>query len=253
MSFLAGRLAAKEGAYFLDQSKQAITRLAPRAAATPTPSITATSSPSADVLPEVLRHSLPPSILRGGGVGNHEAARSSITGSTRWSFRIGESGVGSSVSADALNPLRGFVAMPQVTFGPRRWELPQAGGSVTASTANELRRDQHAHVDPKKLKDVAEGLAQIGKAFAAATAILFGGAVLAFGLAASKLEIHSSDDIRTKGKEIVQPKFEAFKERFNPLRNWAENTSKRWHVEMDHDVNEKSIIKELSKNLGARS
>ncbi|GAB2233794.1 hypothetical protein Droror1_Dr00003023 [Drosera rotundifolia] len=252
MSVLAGRLAAKEGAYFLDQSKQAITRLAPRATTTTTPPpATITSPPSADVLPEVLRHSLPPSIIRGGG--DHVAARSSISGSARWSFRVGESGVGSSVSADALNPLRGFVAMPQVTFGPRRWELPQAGGLVTASTANELRRDQHAHVDTKKLKDVAEGLAQIGKAFAAATAIIFGGAVFAFGLAASKLEIHSSDDIRTKGKEIVQPKLEAFKERFNPLRNWAENTSKRWRVKVDHDVKEKAIIKELSKNLGARS
>ncbi|GAB2225623.1 hypothetical protein Droror1_Dr00006420 [Drosera rotundifolia] len=33
----------------------------------------------------------------------------------------------------------------------------------------------------------------------------------------------------------------------------AENMSKRWRVEVDHDVKEKSIIKELSKNLGARS
>ncbi|GAB2216287.1 hypothetical protein Droror1_Dr00024058 [Drosera rotundifolia] len=72
-----------------------------------------------------------------------------------------------------------------------------------------------------------------------------------FGL--SKVHKDESDDIRTKGKEIVQPKFEAFKERFNPSRNWAENTSKRWCVEIDHDVREKPIIKELSKNLGARS
>ncbi|KAL9263953.1 hypothetical protein AKJ16_DCAP22133 [Drosera capensis] len=118
MSFLAGRLTAKEGAYFLDQSKQAITCLAPRATATTPPPATTTSPPSADVLPEVLRHSLPPSILRGGG--DHEAARSSIT-------------------------------------------------------------DGSCH------------------------------------------------------------------------RQEAENTSKRWRVEVDHDVKEKPILKELSKNLGARS
>lgn len=66
MSFLAGRLAATEGAFFNQHSKQAAIALKQKLNPNSTPSSTSNpnlapgESPSqADVLPEVLRHSLP--------------------------------------------------------------------------------------------------------------------------------------------------------------------------------------------------
>lgn len=41
-----------------------------------------------------------------------------------------------------------------------RWQLPQTEHSVSASTANELRQDRHAPINPEKLKAAAEGLKQ---------------------------------------------------------------------------------------------
>lgn len=94
----------------------------------------------------------------------------------------------------------------------------------------------------------------VAKAFAAATVIIFGGATLTIGLAVSQLELHTvsdifavswslklliicedyivdismnfscvfqTDDIRTKGKDIIQPKFESIKEQMGPLRTWV--------------------------------
>ena len=41
-----------------------------------------------------------------------------------------------------------------------RWQLPQTEHSVSASTANELRQDRDAPINPEKLKAAAEGLKQ---------------------------------------------------------------------------------------------
>ena len=67
MSFLAGRLAATEGAFFNQHSKQAAIALKQKLNPNSTPSPSTSnpnlapggSSSQADVLPEVLRHSLP--------------------------------------------------------------------------------------------------------------------------------------------------------------------------------------------------
>lgn len=260
MSFLAGRLAAKEAAYFLEESKHAITRYIEKNPNPKTPiqnpnslSSSSSSVEVADVLPEILRHSLPSNLFR-----PQEFSNSSISPSnaSKWAIRSPSSSSStqrSSVSPDVLNPLRGFLSLPQVTFGPKRWQLPTAESSVTASTANELRRDQYTHVNPEKLKAAGEGLQHIGKAFAAATAIIFGSAALTFGVAASKLDLHNSDDIRTKGRDLVQPKLEAIKEQLTPLRHWAESTSKKWHLENQQVIKERPIIKELSKILGSKT
>ncbi|XP_049414555.1 uncharacterized protein LOC125877250 [Solanum stenotomum] len=134
-----------------------------------------------------------------------------------------------------------------------RWQLPDTENSVQASTANDLRRDKYTPINPEKLKAAAMGMSQIAKAFAIATALVFGGSALTFGLAASKLELHNPDDIRTKGKDIVQPRLETFKEQLSPLRIWAEEKSKKWRLEKNEDFKEKPLIKELSKILGAKS
>lgn len=190
MSFLAGRLAAAEGAYFLQESKQSVERLSQKNPSSSTPSIPTknheSEAQSADVLPEVLRHSIPikPSHQ------HHQASLPSLSPSSKWRPSSSSSPSHPSISSDAANPLRAFVSMPQVTFGPKRlvipsfpnalhvfvflsewsgplyfhyrWQLPNEEHAVLASTANELRRDRYTHVDPKKLKAAAEGLSQSG-------------------------------------------------------------------------------------------
>ncbi|KAA3474704.1 Guanosine-5'-triphosphate,3'-diphosphate pyrophosphatase [Gossypium australe] len=285
MSFLAGRLAGKEGAFFFQESKQAVNRLVEK-----TPKNLPSNPPSleqqtqADILPEVLKHSLPSKIFR------QPSDASSLSRSSKWALHTHPTNASSS-SPDALNPLRAYVSLPQVTFGPKRWELPTTEHSTMASTANELRKDKYTPLNPEKLKAAAEGLKRIGMAFVVATTMVFGGAALMFGIAASKLELHSvsityytlidnflssitnafslisvmplcvksddmlvkSDDVRTKGKDLVQPKFEMIREQLVPLRTWAENTSKKWHLEREESIKDKPIIKELSKTLGAKT
>lgn len=255
MSFLAGRLAGKEGSYFFQETKQAVTRLAQKhhinkhLPSSPSSSSLQNEAAEADMLPEVLRHSLPSKVFGAQPVSD---SASSLSPKSKWVLQS-DPNSGSSVSKDALNPLRAYVSLPQVTFGPRRWEFPNAQNSISASTANELRRDQHIPISAEKMKAAAEGLTQIGKAFAVATAIIFGGASLLFGLAASKLELHHSDDIRTKGQDLVKPKYEMVREQVMPIRTWAENMSKRWHFEKQTNIKEKPIIRELSKTLGAKT
>ncbi|KAL5794144.1 hypothetical protein ACOSP7_002738 [Xanthoceras sorbifolium] len=256
MSFLAGRLAGKEGAYFFQESKQAVNRLAEKTTAAAAKSSPASSLSSAelelqaDVLPEVLRHSLPAKIF-----GRPADPSSLSTAASKWWVLPADkkTGSGVSVSPDALNPLRAYVSLPQVTFGPKRWALPSQEHSVLASTANDLRRDKYTPMNPEKLKAAAEGLQQIGKAFAVATVVVFGGATVIFSMAVSKLEVHNSDEIRTKGRDLVHPKFEMIREQLTPIRTWAENTSRKWHFEKEEDIKEKPIIKELSRILGAKT
>ncbi|KAL7185846.1 hypothetical protein ACSBR2_027748 [Camellia fascicularis] len=249
MSFLAGRLAGVEGAYFLQESKHAVSRLAQKIKPN-LPSPSSESPPIAieaqsDVLPEVLRHSLPSKIFQ-------PPSESSLSSASKWVLHPDLKNA-SSVSRDALNPLRAYVSLPQVTFGRKRWQLPNTDSSVLASTANELRHDKYTPVNPEKLKAAAVGLSQIAKAFAVATAVVFGSATLMVGLAVSKLELHSSDDIKAKGKDLVQPKLEMFKEQLIPLKNWAGDMSKKWHLERGEDIKEKPLIKELSRIMGAKT
>ncbi|KAG8640582.1 uncharacterized protein LOC122721561 [Manihot esculenta] len=250
MSFLAGRLAGKEAAFFFQESKHAVNRLAeksiPAPKNLPSSPLSSEQESQADVLPEVLRHSLPSYIF------GKPTESSTISTASKWALHSNSDKV-ATVSPDALNPLRAYLSLPHVTFGPKRWELPSQESSVLASTANEMRKDRYTPINPEKLKAAAEGLTQIGKAFAVATAIVFGGATVVFSLAVSKLQLQNSDDIRTKGKDLVQPKLEIIKEQLVPLKTWAENTSKKWHINREEDIKEKPIVKELSKFLGAKT
>ncbi|KAE9614930.1 hypothetical protein Lal_00036115 [Lupinus albus] len=253
MSFLGGRLAGKEAAYFFQESKQAIGKLAEKNHLSNTTNIKLTphdpSSSSSDVLPEVLKHSLPSNLFK------NDTLSSSSTSSfspSKWVLPS-HSKIQSSISSDALNPLRSYLSLPQVTFGPKRWEFPVAENNVSASTANELRKDKYIiHANPEKLKAAAEGLANVGKAFIVATAVVFGGAALVFGMVASKLDLHDISDVKTKGKDVVEPQMENIKELFVPLKIWAENMSRKWHFERE-DVKQKAIVKELSKIWGAKT
>ncbi|KAJ0053684.1 hypothetical protein Pint_01982 [Pistacia integerrima] len=254
MSFLAGgRLAGKEGAFFFQESKQAVNRIVEKTTTnTKNVASPASSSPSlgeqefkADVLPEVLRHCLPSKIF------GRPSDPSSLSTGSKWVLPIDPNA--SSVSPDALNPLRAYLSLPQVTFGPKRYT---------------------PHVNPEKLEAAAEGLHQIGKAFAVATVIIFGGATAIFGMTACKLDAHNvsvsfsvficipfisvevkseTDELRTKARDLVQPKFDIIREQLTPIKTWAENTQKKWHLENQEDFKEKPIIKELSRILGAKN
>ncbi|CAK7349016.1 unnamed protein product [Dovyalis caffra] len=251
MSFLAGRLAGKEGAFFFQESKHAVNRLAEKSTTTvknlPPASSTIEHESQADVLPEVLRHSLPSKIF------SRPYDPSSLSTASKWVLRSDLTNSSSTLTPDDLNPLRAYVSLPQVNFGPKRWQLPAREHSVLASTANEMRKDRYATVNPEKLKAAAEGLLYVGKAFAFATAIVFGGATLVFHLAASRLELRRVDDIRTKGKDLVQPTIYTIKEQFVPLKTWAEDTSKKWRLDRQEDMKEKPLVKELSKVLGVKT
>lgn len=156
---------------------------------------------------------------------------------------------------DALNPLRSYISLPQATFGPKRWQVPDEQPNYLASTANERRRDRNPPpMDPEKLKAVIAGYSQIGKAFLAATILVFGGATAVLLYTANKLQLHSADDVKTKGKDAVQPRANMIKEQVAPLRSWAEEMSQKWHFEGGKEAKEKSaIIRELSRALGART
>ncbi|KAJ6791976.1 Uncharacterized protein M6B38_242505 [Iris pallida] len=247
MSFLAGRLAAIEGAYFLQESKNAAGRLAKKL---PSPSAGARvpqhrqeePGGGADVLPEILRHSIP---IKGTPLESDP----SLSTSSKWLLPPSS---GHRASPDAINPLRAYVSLPQATFGPRRWQLPNEQPAVSASTANDLRQDRYSHINSEKLKALAEGYSQIGKAFALATTVVFGGSAAAFVYTAHKLQMESADDIRTKGKDLIQPGADIMREQLIPIRAWADSMARRWHIE-GGSGKEKSIVKELSKTLGARN
>ncbi|KAM0941751.1 hypothetical protein DsansV1_C16g0141981 [Dioscorea sansibarensis] len=245
MNFLAGRLAATEGAFFLQESKQAVGRIASKlpspAKQPPQPSgAREFDQDAADVLPEILRHSVP---LKG----TAEASESTLTAS-KWALK-GSSSPSPFVSPDVLNPLRAYVSLPQATFGPKRWQLPVEHPTFLASTANELRRDRYPSVNPEKLKAVTTGFSLIGTAFALATTVVFGGAAIV----AWQLQINDMDNIRKKGKDLLLPGAERVREQVGPLRIWAEKMSRKWHVEENETTREKSIVKELSKVFGAKT
>ncbi|CAL0307517.1 unnamed protein product [Lupinus luteus] len=250
MSFLGGRLAGKEAAYFFQESKQAVSKLAEKNRfSNPNidyPSSSSSTTQTADVLPEILRHSLPSNIFK------YDTVSSSSFSPSKWVLPS-QSKTQSSVSSDSLNPLRAYLSLPQVTFGPKRWQFHVAENNVSASTANELRKDRYIiHANPEKLKAAAEGLANVGKAFIVATAVVFGGAALVFGMVVTKLDLHDITDVKTKGKDVVEPQMENMKELFVPLKIWAENMSRKWHFERK-DVKQKTIVKELSKIWGAKT
>ncbi|XP_077211501.1 coiled-coil protein [Tasmannia lanceolata] len=257
MSFLPGRLASTEGAYFLQESKHAVGRLAQKI---PSPSKSVSNPNSkttiirgeeegqADVLPEVLRHSIPFTALK-------PPTDSSLSTSSKWLLDRASSSHSSSVSYDAVNPLRAFVSLPQVTFGPKRWQLPNEDHSIIASTANDLRLDRHTtSIDPEKMKDAAAGFSRIAMAFVFATTIVFGGATVVLAVISSKLQLRNIDDIRTKGRDMLQPRSEMIREQLIPLRGWAENMSRKCRFEGEEGTKEKlAIVKELSKRFGPRT
>lgn len=241
--FLGRALAGREGAYFLQQSKNAVGNLVAQQRRNPQQKVLPDSAETrsspcepADVLPEILRHSIP--------LSPPSYSDSSSFAASKWAIRSGDPAYRND---GAFNPLRDYLSLPQVTFGPKRWELPAGANSVLASTANDLRTDKYEHVNPEKLKAAAAGLAQIGKAFVAATVIIFGAATCTLAFAISKLQVQDADDIKVRGQQIFRPKVDVFREQMLPLQAWVESMSRKWHIQGGDEIKEKPIVKELSK------
>ncbi|CAD6223458.1 unnamed protein product [Miscanthus lutarioriparius] len=213
MSFLAG-------GYFLQESKSAVGRLAEKLPPSASAPGGASAQPSPDVLPEILRHSVPIK-------GTPPPAEASLSASSRWALPPGGAEA-AGLHPDALNPLRSYVSLPQATFGPKR--------------------DREVTMQP-----LSTGI-RVGKAFIAATFLVFGGATAVMLYTADKLQLHSVDDVKTKGKDALQPRADMIKEQIAPLRSWAEEMSRKWHFEGNKEAKEKSvIIRELSRALGSRT
>lgn len=234
MSFLAGRLAGTEGAFFAQQSKIAAARLREKLGDAGSPSTSTAkkignySESKADVLPEILSHSMPPYISSGqdASASSSLSLQSSLASVPSLSVR-GRGGGGSHQlvgyhDPNVMNPLNAWVSLPRATFGPKRWMLPSEESSLQASTANESR--QELTVDTEKTKAAMEGFTAIGKAFAIATGIVFGGTILVGTILTAKLQLHTRDDIKREGKNLIQPKVEVIKERFMPVKTWELNT-----------------------------
>ncbi|KAK9089742.1 hypothetical protein Scep_028824 [Stephania cephalantha] len=284
MSFLAGgRLAARETAYFIQESKQAVSRLSHKHNnnsnnnnnnnnnnSSSSWSLLHDREAQADVLPEVLRHSLPSKIFEA-------PSDSTLSVSSKWVLPQNPP----PLSPPMLSTLSGLICLcPKIAIRPTmlygsecwaikqqqlhkinvaemrmlRWQLPESEHSVLASTANDLRQDRYTPINnSKKVEAAAEALSQIGKAFFIATTIVFGGAALTFAWTASKLDMNNIDGMKTKVHDLAQPKFETIKEQLVPLRTWTKNTAKKWHIEREEKMKENPLIKELSKQLGAKT
>lgn len=120
MNFLAGRLAATESAYFLQESKHAVGRLSEKkklsapSKTTSMPTKTNEEEGQGDVLHEILRHSIPIK-----GFHYQPTSLPSISTASKWQASPSSSS-SRSPSHNAHNPLREVLCLPQVTFGPRR-------------------------------------------------------------------------------------------------------------------------------------
>ncbi|KAH7422798.1 hypothetical protein KP509_12G026200 [Ceratopteris richardii] len=232
MNIFARRAAASEGAFFSQASKESIVRLREKTPRSSAPAAGDASSTgdvallkdevNPDVLPEILQHSLP----------KHQQydplpTSSSPSPSSLVSLASAKpSNVASRHRADN-NGLAFLPTLPQASFGPRRWKVTEEEVKLMASTANEARfLDDTPTMDDAKAKALVEGYGVILKAFAVATALVIGGATVATTALMSKLQIHSTDDIRVKGSEHMQPRAEAIRSLFEPWRQWVQERLK---------------------------
>ncbi|KAH8940781.1 hypothetical protein BDL97_14G002600 [Sphagnum fallax] len=260
MSFLAGRLAATEGAFFTQHSKQAAIALRQKIDSSPSPSSSSPkpspnnngfpvilSASEADVLPEVLRHSLPLQHVPRVPQTQSATAPSSLAASLNLTLATREGAKTGGPSGDGLRhglPVELFATAPQTFLGPKRWRLETAEVSALASTANEARTDIN---NTTKQKALMEGYFVVTKAFMVATGLVFGGALTTAAIAGALLDIQSVKDIRTQGHEYFQPGVQRLQQSFEPLRLWAQGKCEKWKLPESH---RRAIGADFAQSLG---
>ncbi|CAM6084414.1 unnamed protein product [Calypogeia fissa] len=265
MSFLAGRMAATEGAFFKEQSKAAAKLLKEKM--DPKKLAEKASSPNtnanADTLPEILMHS-PPTPPPGFSPPSVVAKRppspvpegSSLAGFSQSILkqvtkvdgppRLGLSKIIGKDPVERFSP-----SLPrEATFGPRRWNLEHSPGSQPVpSTANAARLEAEPVVDPPTQEEVREGMVAIAKAFAVSTTLVFGGAAVAIGYLGYRLEWHSLKDIKTKSREVMVPRVEAIREWFKPTQQWALQKAEKWKLQ---EAERQALGVEFANSLGVQ-
>lgn len=234
MSFLARRVAASEGAFFSQTSKESIAKLREKAARSSSPKCVESASVSsheegnADVLPEILQHSLPEQQFDGLLPSPFSPSPSSLAASL--SSSVHSSPSSSHHRMDTNGPLSFLPTLPQASFGPSRWTPAEEEVKILASTANESRMEGMTTMDDARAKALVDGYAIVMKAFLIATALVVGGATVVAGVVGSKLQIRSIDDIPIKGREHMQPRVELIRESFEPWRQWVQKRSRDWNI-----------------------
>ncbi|XP_057836515.2 uncharacterized protein LOC131046742 isoform X2 [Cryptomeria japonica] len=265
MSFLAGRLAGTEGAFFANQSKIAAARLREKLGdvnASPCPVPSSNDSSKADVLPEILRHSIP--LSSGNDTAStmsRHSSLASVSAIVRGNTSSGEQlQLGRHQSPDvlnAMNPLNAWISVPRATFGPKRWTLPAEELSLQASTANEIRKDHSTSIDTEKMKAAMEGFSTREWLSLNWWHVLAGKHLLTeMGVT---LRTVQCSDIQREGKAMIQPKVQAVRERFRPLKIWVEKISMRWHLnqkkieatraEFSHSLGMSGTNRDVDKNV----
>ncbi|XP_024361790.1 uncharacterized protein [Physcomitrium patens] len=257
MSFLAGRLAATEGAFFNQHSKQAAVALKQKLkTSTPPNSVSETSNSEsvlklsrADVLPEVLRHSLPiaptTEALQAVDVAS-APARSSLATSLKSILSPRPLSQDGAVRTGfpSIQVVDHFASVPQTSLGRKKWMIDAPDVQMVASTANESRVAKASVMDEKA---AMEGLFVVTKAFAVATGLVFGGSIIAAAVTASKHDIKSFDDIRTKGRDYFTPRVERMKNTLEPLKSWANQKTEAWKIEEER---RRAIGVDYAKSFG---
>ncbi|XP_024524987.1 uncharacterized protein LOC9654662 isoform X1 [Selaginella moellendorffii] len=228
--FLGRRVAAAEGGYFASRSREAIANLRRKQQEQVGSSKESNSDVAllseaenqakADVLPEILQHSIP---LR---PGKEEMSVDSGLRSEK------------TIASPRIDPGDGYL-----TATPRTWGFgPLEGFNRQPSTANETRAAPEMSAAQAKL--VVEGYLMIVKAFFIGTALVCGGAVLGAKMITTCLGIKSMDDIPVKGREFFQPKVDGLRAMLEPAR-------RKVHGLRQHpgDVNAAAAAGESSMNL----
>lgn len=265
MSFLPGRMAATEGAFFREQSKAAAKflkeKMDPQKLAETAPSSNANAH--AGTLPEILMHTSPtpppgfsPPPVTAKRPPSPVPEGSTLAGVSQSIMKQvtkvdgpPQLGLDKLIGNDPIGLLSTSVPR-ETTFGPRRWNLEYTPGSQPVpSTANAARLETEPVVDPPTEQEVREGMFAIAKAFGAATAMVFGGAAVCVGYLGYRLEWHSLEDIKIKSREVMVPRVESLREWFKPTQQWATQKAEKWKIE---EAERQALGLEFANSLGVQ-
>ncbi|GAQ91306.1 hypothetical protein KFL_007620020 [Klebsormidium nitens] len=236
---------AQEGAYFRQETEFAAARLRRElkekgllVESTPRRKV-AWEDGASEILPEILQNELP---LSGGASGEAPEVRRTKV--------ISPSSASNPVFNTSNSALDHFSrSLPQTTLGRGRWNLealkPQDQGK--AISAYERRAMRSTPAQRKQAELLAKGYFQIVKGFVLGSAIVFGGGVLAAALVVKAMGAKQLSDIPERGRDYMQPRIDAFKERFTPFKAWIREKSSGWKLE---ERRKQALGSPFAKGLG---
>eukprot|EP00898_Chlorokybus_atmophyticus_P000050 jgi/Chlat1/1045/Chrsp110S01559 len=254
MSFLSGRGFAVEGSYFKEEDKLALARrrrLLQEKGLLPEESSPSSSSSSSlsfdesscttDVLPEVLAQRRLLSGGGGGGDGVSEAERRRVERAPPIPPRTSR---GTTLRA---TPTLQMWELPQTPLGRGRWDLQMVEDTPSRPPPRPRAIPQSEHARRAAL---GRGVWMLTKAFTTATAVVtlgFGGAVI---LTAKVLDIHSLEDIPTRGKAALEPRIERLRDAVRPMSQQVSRWKEYAHLSEEQ---QRAVGADYARVLGAKS